>query len=169
MHLRDVGTALGLIIGIAGGIGISLGGYLADRWGGVDTRWYLRIVAVALVVAWPFTAIAFVSTSATIAMIFFVVPVLLGNFYQGTTFSQTQGLVGLRMRAVAAAVLLFIINIIGLGFGPTVVGALADVLAPRFGVESLRYALLACSLINLWAAVHYWIGGRYLADELEKL
>ena len=47
---------------------------------------------------------------------------------------------------VAAAILLFIINIIGLGLGPTVVGMLADLLAPRFGVESLRYALLVCSL-----------------------
>jgi predicted MFS family arabinose efflux permease len=169
MHLRDVGTVLGLIIGIAGGIGISLGGYLADRWGGADTRWYLRIVAVALVVAWPFTAVAFLAPSASVAMIFFVIPVLLGNFYQGTTFSQTQGLVGLRMRAVAAAVLLFIINIIGLGLGPTVVGVLADLLASRYGQESLRYALLVCSFINIWAAVHYWIGGRYLADDLEKV
>ena len=75
-----------------------------------------------------------------------MVPVLLGNFYQATSFSQTQGLVGLRMRSVAAAVFLFIVNIIGLGAGPQVVGIASDLLAPHFGAESLRYALLGVSL-----------------------
>jgi hypothetical protein len=95
--------------------------------------------------------------------------VLLGNFYQGTTFSQTQGLVGLRMRAVAAGVLLFILNIVGLGAGPLVVGLLADLLVPRFGTESLRYALLLCSVVNIWAAAHYYIAGKHLENDLEKV
>jgi len=168
MNVRDVGTVLGFIIGIAGGVGIWLGGALADRLGERDPRWYLRIVAFGLVVAWPFSAGAFLAQSVPVALALLVVPVLLGNFYQATTFSQTQGLVGLRMRAVAAAVLLFIINIIGLGLGPTVVGVLADALHERFGVESLRYALVLCSLVNLWSAVHYYVGGNYLADDLEK-
>ena len=168
MNVRDVGTVLGFIIGIAGGVGIWLGGALADRLGGRDPRWYLRIVALGLVVAWPFGAGAFLASSAPLALVLLVVPVLLGNFYQATTFSQTQGLVGLRMRAVAAAVLLFVINIIGLGLGPTVVGVLADALNARFGTESLRYSLLICSAVNLWSALHYYIGANYLSDDLEK-
>ena len=67
---------------------------------------------------------------------------MLGNFYQGTTFSQTQGLVGLRMRSVAAGVLLFILNIIGLGAGPLAVGIASDLLVAAIRAESLRYALL---------------------------
>ena len=168
MNVRDVGTALGFIIGIAGGVGIWLGGALADRLGGRDPRWYLRIVALGLVVAWPFGAGAFLASSASLALTLLVVPVLLGNFYQATTFSQTQGLVGLRMRAVAAAVLLFVINIIGLGLGPTIVGVLADLLHARFGTESLRYSLLICSTVNLWSALHYYVGANYLSDDLEK-
>ena len=168
MNVRDVGTVLGFIIGIAGGVGIWLGGALADRLGERDPRWYLRIVALGIVIAWPFSVGAFLAESVPLALALLVVPVLLGNFYQATTFSQTQGLVGLRMRAVAAAVLLFIINIIGLGLGPTVVGVLADALHERFGVESLRYALVLCSLVNLWSAVHYYVGANYLAEDLEK-
>ena len=37
MSTGDVGTYLGLILGIPGGIGIALGGYLADRYGARDT------------------------------------------------------------------------------------------------------------------------------------
>jgi hypothetical protein len=95
-----------------------------------------------------------------------IIPVLLGNFYQATTFSQTQGISPLRMRAVAAGILLFILNFIGLGFGPQIVGIVSDLLVPSYGTESLRYALLICSLINIWAAVHYFIAGRHLKNDL---
>jgi hypothetical protein len=63
---------------------------------------------------------------------------------------------------------LFIINIIGLGLGPTVVGVLADALSTRFGTESLRYSLVICSVANLWSALHYYVGANYLSDDLEK-
>ena len=124
------------------------------------------IVVVALLAGLPFAVGVFVASSATGALLLLVVPVLLGNFYQATSFSQTQGLVGLRMRSVAAAVFLFIVNIIGLGAGPQVVGIASDLLAPHLGAESLRYALLGVSLINAWAAVHYYISGKHLAADL---
>jgi predicted MFS family arabinose efflux permease len=164
----EAGTALGLIFGIPGGIGIALGGWLADRLGSSDPRWYLRMVAVALAAAVPFTAGVFLSTSATMALAFMTIPVTLGNFYQATTFSQTQGLVGLRMRAVAAAFLLFVLNIVGLGAGPYAVGLLSDLLAERYAQESVRMSLFYLSFVNLWAAYHYWRGGRYLAADLAR-
>jgi hypothetical protein len=95
-----------------------------------------------------------------------VVPVTLGNFYQATTFSQTQGISELRMRATAAGILLFIINIIGLGFGPQMVGIVSDLLNPEYGQESLRYALLICSLFYIWAALHFYFAGRHLKNDL---
>ncbi len=168
MHTGEIGTWLGLILGIPGGIGISLGGYLADRFGSRDTRWYLWIVSVALLLGVPFSLGIFTATSAGVALAFLALPIMLGNFYQATTFSQTQGLASLRMRAVAAAVLLFIVNIIGLGAGPQVTGILSDLLAPQYGQESLRYALLLVSLVNIWSAWHYFIAGRHLAADLAQ-
>ncbi|HEY6597695.1 MAG TPA: MFS transporter [Pseudomonadales bacterium] len=168
MTTGQIGLWLGLILGIPGGIGIALGGYLADRLGAADTRWYMWVVTVALLAGTPFALGIFLSPSPTHALLYLIVPVMLGNFYQATTFSQTQGLVNLRMRSVAAAVLLFILNIIGLGAGPTVVGVIADLLMPRFGTESLRYALLVCAFVNVWAAAHYFIAGKYLAADLAR-
>ncbi|MEL0093857.1 MAG: MFS transporter, partial [Pseudomonadales bacterium] len=166
MSTGDVGTYLGLILGIPGGIGIALGGYLADRYGARDTRWYLWVVAVALIACVPLSFGVYLSATAFASLIFLIIPILLGNFYQATTFSQTQGLVSLRMRSVAAAVLLFILNIIGLGAGPQAVGILSDVLQPQYGDESLRYALLILSLVNVWSAYHYYLAGKYLKDDL---
>jgi hypothetical protein len=71
------------------------------------------------------------------------------------------------MRAAAAAVLLFVLNFIGMGFGPPAVGALSDLLRGRFGDDSLRYALLVTLLVNLWGAVHYLLAARTLREDLD--
>ena len=166
MNTGEIGTWFGLILGIPGGLGIVLGGYLADRFGARDPKWFLWTTAVALLITVPFNMIIYLATSSTTALLGMIIPVLLGNFYQATTFSQTQGISALRMRAVAAGILLFIINIIGLGMGPQMVGIMSDLLNSTYGDESLRYALLLCALVNLWAAFHYFIAGRHLADDL---
>jgi MFS family permease len=166
MGTGEIGTWFGLILGIPGGIGIALGGYLADRFGAHDPKWFLWTTAVALIICVPLNIVVFISTNSTTALLAMILPVLLGNFYQATTFSQTQGISALRMRAVAAGILLFILNIIGLGLGPQLVGILSDVLNPEYGDESLRYALLICSLVYVWAAVHYFIAGRHLGGDL---
>ena len=70
------------------------------------------------------------------------------------------------MRSVAAAVLLFILNMIGLGAGPQAVGILSDILQPSYGDESLRYALLTLSTVHIWAAYHYYQAGKSLKDDL---
>jgi hypothetical protein len=70
---------------------------------------------------------------------------------------------------------IMVINTIGYGLGPPVIGALSDFLnahavafglsdAAHAGAQGLRYALVAGSLVNLWAAAHYLIG----ATRLEK-
>ena len=166
MGTGEIGTWFGLILGIAGGVGIAGGGYLADKFGAKDAKWYLWTTAIALLIATPFNLLVYFATESSIALLAMIIPVLLGNFYQATTFSQTQGISELRMRAVAAGILLFIINFIGLGFGPQMVGIVSDLLVDSYGTESLRYALLICSMINIWAAVHYFIAGRHLKDDL---
>ena len=166
MTTGEIGTWFGLILGIPGGIGIALGGYLADRLGAKKTSWYLWTTAIALFIATPFNVFAYLGSTSTIALVAMIVPVFLGNFYQATTFSQTQGLVELRMRAVAAGILLFIINIIGLGLGPLAVGMLADILEPTYGKEGLRYALASFSLVNVWAAYHFYVAGKHLKKDL---
>jgi hypothetical protein len=69
------------------------------------------------------------------------------------------------MRSTASAIMLFILNLVALGLGPLMVGMLSDLLKPSFGTDSLRYALLTLSLLNVWAAYHYIVAGRAYARE----
>jgi len=166
MGTGEIGTWFGLILGIPGGIGIALGGFLADKFGSKDPKWYLWTAAIALLLCVPLNITAYLMTDSITALFAMIIPTMLGNFYQATSFSQTQGISTLRMRAVAAGILLFIINIIGLGLGPQTVGIISDLFNPSFGKESLRYALAVCSLFHAWAAWHFFLGGKYLKDDL---
>jgi len=166
MQTGDVGWYLGLILGIPGGLGIFLGGYLSDYLGSKDVRWCLWIVALAMFITTPLYYMVYLSPTANISFLWLIVPIAFGNFYQATTFSQTQGVVELRMRSVAAAILLFIINIIGLGFGPQAVGILSDILRADYGKESLRYSLMILTTLKLWCAYHYYLAGKYLKNDL---
>ena len=169
MNTAEVGLWLGLIIGIPGGAGIFLGGYLADKFGARDTRWYLWTVTIASLLSLPFGAAAYLLSNPYWALLLFAIPTLLSNFWQATTFAQTQSLVRLRMRGVASAILLFIVNIIGLGAGPWTVGLLSDLLAPRYGADSLRWSLMIVGSLGLWVAYHFYAGGKYLARDLARV
>ena len=166
MQTGDVGWYLGLILGIPGGLCIFLGGYLSDYFGSKDVRWCLWIVALAMLITTPLYYMVYLSPTSNTSFLWLIIPIAFGNFYQATTFSQTQGIVELRMRSVAAAILLFIINIIGLGFGPQAVGILSDILSKNYGKESLRYSLMILTTLKLWCAYHYYLAGKYLKYDL---
>ncbi|MBM4336015.1 MAG: MFS transporter [Deltaproteobacteria bacterium] len=168
MTSGEVGSWLALIVGVGGGIGNYLGGVLADRFGAKDARKRALVPAIAMAVAAPFSLVIYGTQSATIALVFLVLPTGLGLMYQAPAFAITQSLATPKMRATAAAVLLFVINIIGLALGPLATGALSDALEPRFGADSLRWALLIVSSLFVWSALHFYLASRTLARDFER-
>ncbi len=154
-------------IGFAGMAGTLLGGWMADRLALRDQRWYVWLPALATVISVPFSAAVYLVPSYAVALGIFVVPSLLGAYYLGPTFALTQGLAGLRMRALASSILLFILNLIGMGLGPSATGIISDVLAiTDIGGESLRWALLIVLMFNVAATGFYLLAARHLRADL---
>lgn len=165
----QVGTALGLIIGIFGAAGTLLGGKWADRLGARDQRWYMWLPALSFLLAVPFSLAVFLTDNLVLLLCLYAVPVLLVNVYTGPTFGTNQTLAPVAMRAAASAFLIFIINMIGLVCGPIALGALSDVLQTGWGMndqDSLRYALLACSFVYLISATNYFFAARTIREDL---
>ena len=170
MHVQEIGIYLGLIIGVSTAIGFVGGGYIADRLGTINSKYALWTIAAAAILAWLFVFPLYLLGDSTWVLILFFLASIPTNVYLATTFAQTQSLVRLRMRAAASAILLFIINIVGLGLGPQITGILSDVLSTRFGSESMRYSLLAIgAVIGPWVAFHYYVAGRHIADDLARV
>jgi predicted MFS family arabinose efflux permease len=168
MSSGEVGTWLSMIVGIGGGIGNYLGGVLADRWAMSDARGRVWVPALAVGVAVPFGLLAFTTESRTAALALLIAPTLLGLMYQAPAFAVTQFLATPKMRATAAAVLLFVINIIGLALGPLATGAISDALEPRYGADSLRWALMIVSSLLIWSAFHFHRASLTLEADVQR-
>ena len=166
--LAETSTYL-FLIGLTGIIGTYLGGYLGDRFGQNDKRWYMFIPGVATLISVPFAAL-FYSTGDPVLALFLAIPgAILGPMYLGPTFGMTQTLVPPAMRATASALMLFILNLIGLGLGPVAAGVLSDLLKPEYGVESIRYSLFILAVGgNLWSALHYYFASKTLREDLKR-
>ena len=167
MSLTDIGSILALIAGI-GAIGTFFGGYISDKLSDRtnDKRWYFWVPGIATLVMVPFQLVAYLYGGVWVVVASLMMVAILGNAYLGPSFAMTQALVSLRMRAVASAILLFVLNLIGMGLGPYFVGVLSDILTPDFGVYSIRYAMCAAVMVNVWAACHYFIGARTMRGDL---
>jgi len=168
MPVVEVGAWLAMVSGI-GAIGTFMGGYLSDRLSDRydDRRWYMWVSGYSTLLMVPFQFVAYLYGGLWAVIPALMVIAILGGMYLGPSFAMTQGLVTLRMRAVASAILLFMLNIIGMGLGPYFVGVFSDLLNPSTGIDSLRYALCLAVLVNLWAAVHYFVGAQSLRRDLQ--
>ncbi len=168
MGIGETATYFGLVLGVASAIGTLLGGTLADRLAKRSTRMYAWLPAAGVLGAFPFYVAAMLSGNPYVAIAILVVPSLLNSLWLGPAFGTIQNLAPTRMRALASAILLFILNIIGLGLGPFLVGVMSDLLAPRLGEESLRYAILIATVAYFWAGAHFLLASRTISGDLEK-
>lgn len=170
MGIQEIGMYLGLIIGASTAIGFVGGGYIADRLGKIDIRYAFWTISASAMLAWIFVFPLYLLDNVGLVLVIFFVASVPTNVYLATTFAQTQGLVRLRMRATASAIVLFVINIIGLGLGPQVTGILSDILSESFGMESMRYSLLAIGFVmGPWVAIHYYLASRHIVADLARL
>jgi MFS family permease len=164
-----LGLALGLIGGTAGVIGAWLGGVLADRLGAKDLRAYVVVPAIASLLGIPFYLVSINLPTIMPALFLLAVPLLLGTLWYGPVYATAQSIVEPHMRATAAAVLLFVINLIGLGLGPVAVGALSDILAGPVGLgeaEGVRWALIISALFGLVSFALFWRARKTIREDM---
>jgi predicted MFS family arabinose efflux permease len=167
LNRSESGVWLGLIAGGCGLAGAFTGGWLADLAARRDRRWFLWLPALAGIVTTPFLFAFLLVDSGHAALLCYVPLSFLSSSWNPPIYAAVQGLVSLRTRALASAVVLFALNLIGLGLGPQLVGVLNDLLDPRFGVEAIRYSLMAIGLSKVWGAIHALIAARMLRSELD--
>jgi len=116
----------------------------------------------------PLAFFAYRSENWLFALTLLFLPTLFNSLYYGPTYSAAQGLVPLRARAIAAAVLLFFQNLVGLGLGPLFFGMLSDWLRPEYGEESVRYVLYGAAFLGLLPAFFFWRCSLRLNEELDQ-
>ncbi|MBT6125561.1 MAG: MFS transporter [Halieaceae bacterium] len=168
MSTGELGTWLAIIIGLCGAIGVFFGGMAADWLSPRDKRWYMWLPAISGFIAVPFMVAVYIADTPYLALSMMLIPGLLHQVYLGNTLATTHNLVGLKMRATSSAILFFILNIIGLGCGPFLVGVLSDQLSASHGADSLRLAMLyLLPAVMFWSACHFYFASKHLRKDLE--
>ncbi len=88
----------------------------------------------------------------------------LQSMYLGPSIAVAHSLVPAPMRALTSAILFFVMNLVGLGFGPLVVGLISDLLKPSLGIESFRWALSILLLVGFAAAFMFLSAAKKMAQ-----
>ena len=166
MKNSEIGALLGPIFGVGGAIGSFAGGFLTDHFGKKDKRWYLRLPAYAIILSIFFAAGALFVQHTSISLICLGCCASLQSMYLGPSIAVAHSLVPASMRSLTSAILFFVLNLIGLGLGPLVVGIISDKLAPTLGNESLRWAMSITIVVGAVSTIFFFISAKKLAIDL---
>jgi hypothetical protein len=126
---------------------------LADRLGTTDRAWYARLPAIAWLITAPTFAAGLMVQDLRLAWLLLLIPNALNILWLGPVVTAVQHLVSRPLRATASASFLLINNLVGLGVGPTLIGALSELFKERFGTEALLYAAVSVLGFYLLAAL----------------
>jgi MFS family permease len=163
-----VGTWLALIVGLAGGVGVYVGGYLSDHLGKRDQRWPYRVAGISTMLAGLLLVPGLLTGSQYVMWSFYTLVTLCASMFLGPTIAMAHALVGPRYRALASSLLFFVLNMIGLGLGPLTVGTVSDLLAPSLGLESIRWAIMTTSVAAVAGGSLYLVAARHVSEDLNQ-
>jgi MFS family permease len=154
---------LGVINGITYAGGAFFGARLADKWGKKDIRAYGWLPAISITLCLPIGIAAWWSPSVEMNLIFTSLFLVFMGIYLGPSFAIAQTLAPIHMRAMSTALFFFILNMIGLGLGPSISGWMIDLFSTNYSdVESIRYAMTVTSLMFIPSVISFLIVARKL-------
>jgi MFS family permease len=149
-NIRTAGIVFGVNVGVFGSLGIIGAGWIADHLrsrGRANANLFVgAIVAILLI---PINCAAFLSWSPVWAAVFLAPLCLLSAAPFGIAPAAIQEMMPADMRGQASAIYLFILNLIGLGIGPTAIAVCTQYIFRRDDAVHYSLALVtnvACAL-----------------------
>ena len=169
LDIGTIGAWMALTTGFGGGLGSFCGGWMADKFGAKDVRWYLWVPAILTSLLVPVQLAILLSGEVYFALIMTAPFHFLSAAYLGAVLAVSHNLVNGRMRAMTSAVLFFVLNLIGLGLGPVIVGFLSDVFTRNGMVAPLGTAMLICGTVAaIWSVTHYILAANKVREDIAR-
>jgi predicted MFS family arabinose efflux permease len=167
MTLNEIALWYALVVGVGASAGMLISGRLCDRWVKRTKRAYAIIPAIGLALAMPFFVGFVWSPHWELALAFLLLPMGLNYFYLSPAVALVQEEVRPNQRVLSGALLLLVMNLVGLGLGPTWVGAVSDWLRPSYPDHSLQMAFYTLIPFYVLAIGLFVLLGRALRREEE--
>ena len=169
MHrpLTEVGAIYGAVAAVAALVGTLGGGVITDRLAKRDESWLARVPGILLLICCPFYVLA-VSTNDFLV---FLIGATIGGVGVSAAvpamFTVLHRICGSSRRAMSVAIVFFFANLLGLGFGPLITGALSDMFTATMGPVGLRYALIISFSILVPSGLTMILLARFLKRDIE--
>jgi MFS family permease len=197
LSIFDASIKVAMILAVMAAIGTFMSGYLADRYSERYPKALAWIPMIALLGSTPMFIIGYLLDSLLIAIPILMVGTILLYTYLCPLYAFPIGVVDSRMRATSVAVTLFIVNLLGYGLGPPLIGALSTILNSLFlsgidpsltleackatslvtaaqtacntaNAEGLQWSMIIFKCLYIWAAVHFYLGSKTLQRDMGK-
>jgi MFS family permease len=165
MTLQQVAIWYALVAGVGMSAGMLVSGRAIDTYVRRSKAYYALIPAGSLALAIPLY-VAFVwSTGWALSLVFLIGVMALNYFYLSSAIALVQEEVRPDQRVMAGALLLLVMNFIGLGLGPTYVGAASDHFRALGYVRPLQTALYTLTPFYVIAILLFlWLARRLKAE-----
>jgi MFS family permease len=165
MTLTDVAVWYALVVAIGMSAGMLVSGRVIDRFTRRSRVAYAMAPAISLAAAMPFYVLFVWAPDWPLALVFLTVAMFLNYFYLSSSIALVQEEVRPDQRVLSGALLLLVMNFIGLGLGPTYVGAASDYFAAHGYENSLQMSLYTMTPFYLIAIFFFLLLARRLKAE----
>lgn len=167
MPASEAGLQMGGALFFGSVLGHTLGGPLSDWLGRRDLRWYIWIMLCSGLAAATLNLVLLTGPSERVFPMFGLT-MLAGGLSAAPLMAVVAGLAPAHARSTAIALLMVTINVIGLGGGPVLIGALSDLLRPLYGEDSLRMAMLWALFAAVPSTLLSWLASRACRADFAK-
>ncbi len=165
MTLSQVALYYALVVGVCMSAGIFVSGRVIDVFTRRSRAAYAMVPAVALMAAIPFFLGFIWAPHWPLALAFMAGPTLLNYCYLSSSVALVQSEVRPDQRVLCGALLLLVMNLIGIGVGPTFVGWASDAFRAAHPQHSLQFAFLCLTPIYVLAIALFLALARVLKRE----
>lgn len=141
MSTAEAGLWLGIATILGTGGGNLLAGFLADRLGSRDVRWYAGVAGLGVLASAPFGIAFALAGNGEMAIFCYILAQLLKSLWLAPTYGMALNLAPPGMRAMTSAILTAVVNL-GLGLGPLAIGMMNDAFSRSMGEAGIRYSLM---------------------------
>lgn len=167
IDLPTVGNMYGTVAAFGSLPGIVLGGVLSDRFSTRDKRWLFWTASLGMLVSFPIYLFCFSAPNFTLFIILSAIGAAMLNICVPPMYAALHEVCGSPRRSTAVAILFFFANLLGMGLGPVIAGALSDAYTSIHGNEGLRYAIITSFTFAIPASWFLYRGGVLMHNDIE--
>lgn len=197
LSLFDASVKIAMALAVMAAIGTYMSGFLADKYAKRFPKALAWIPMFALMGVIPMHVVGYLAESLWLAVPLMMVGQMLLYTYLCPLYAVPGGVVDSRMRATSVAVTLFIVNLLGYGLGPPLIGGVSTILNATFlsgldpslsleackaanltvaaqsacetaNADGLQWSMIFFKCLYLWAIFHFYMASRTIQRDMGR-